>query len=178
MKDDHLELTDRERRAIEALGRELDREFGGAFGDPIAASELSLGSPAGAVRPKPKIGLHVALAVGAGTLSAAVIVALTTLIAARGPAPLGDGSPSTKTAPSSARAAAPVLARSTAAGKPTVGERRGKPETTAFLTAPARRSEAERGRRENARSAGRPVAPGPLMVSVALRSSPPLFQGP
>jgi len=89
MKEDDLDLTDREKEAIEAIGRELDSEFGGADPGADAGRDGGVENLAPAVSPKRRAvaGLHVALAVGTGTLSAAVVMALTTLIAPSGLAP-------------------------------------------------------------------------------------------
>src|SRR5262249_36611262 len=71
MRDEYLELTDPERRAIEAIGRQLEREFSAAPGPQDAARGRGLALAVAAAPAKPRVaGLHVALAVGSGTLFA------------------------------------------------------------------------------------------------------------
>jgi len=111
MKEDDLDLTDREKEAIEAIGRELDREFGGADPDADAGRDGGVENLAPAVSPKPHAvaALHVALAVGTGTLS--VVLALTTLIAPSGLAPATHEPSPGNLAPFGARAPTPPARR-------------------------------------------------------------------
>ena len=82
---DEPKLTDEDKRAIEAIRLELDREFGPPWPDaaPPAGSELApppRSSIAAASGARPSRGLRLALGAGITTLAAAVVAAVVSLV--------------------------------------------------------------------------------------------------
>jgi len=84
MKEDGPELSDKDRRAIEAIRRELDLEFGDVWDEAQIHPERSK---------RRKTGRHTGLVVGLGILAVVTLVAATAFVASRVPAPVPDGHP-------------------------------------------------------------------------------------
>jgi hypothetical protein len=80
MKDDDQHLSHGERRAIDAIGQQLDREFGGTSAD--ASRDPS--GPASVEEPtRARHWLRTALAIGAGTVALVALVAVTAVVATK-----------------------------------------------------------------------------------------------
>ena len=82
---DEPELSEQDKRAIEAIRLELDREFGPPWPDaaPPAGGELAPPARSAIVTPtraRPSKGLRLALGAGITTLAAAVVAAVVTLV--------------------------------------------------------------------------------------------------
>jgi hypothetical protein len=84
MKEDGPELSDQDKRAIEAIRRELDREFGDVWDEAPIHPERSK---------RRKAGRHTGLVVGLGILAVVTLVAATAFVASRVPAPVPYGHP-------------------------------------------------------------------------------------
>jgi len=80
MKEDGPELSDQDKRAIEAIRRELDREFGDVWDE----------AP---IHPERSKRRHKGLVVGVGILAVVTLVAATAFVASRVPAPVPYGDP-------------------------------------------------------------------------------------
>ena len=82
---DEPELTEQDKRAIEAIRLELDREFGPLWPDAAPPADGPLAPPArssiaGASSARPSRGLRLALGAGIATLAAAVVAAVVSLV--------------------------------------------------------------------------------------------------
>ena len=99
MKDDGPELSDREKQAIEAIRRELDREFGDGVPEP---SNDSRGGAPEEPPNRTRSGPRTVLLVGAGILGLATLVAATAGVVSKIMAP--DPSVSLRGNPSTPRA--------------------------------------------------------------------------
>ena len=84
MKEDGPELSDQDKRAIEGIRRELDREFGDVWDEAPIHPERSK---------RRKTGRHTGLVVGLGILAVVTLVAATAFVASRVPAPVPYGHP-------------------------------------------------------------------------------------
>jgi len=101
MKDDGPELSDRDKQAIAAIRRELDREFGDGVPEP--SNDSGGGAPAEPAK-RARSGPRTVLLVGAGILGLATLVAVTAGVVSKIMAP--DPSVSLRGSPSTPRARA------------------------------------------------------------------------
>ena len=124
MKEDEPQLSDQEKRAIEAIRRELDREFGDE-------NERSTSPPERPVRRETR--RHTGLAVGLGILVVvAIAIAAAAVVASRVLAPvpyanLREGAAISRVDPQSGSGSTPLIERGSDAG----------PGATNFTASPA-----------------------------------------
>jgi len=110
MDDPEPDLSPSEREAIDAIRRDLDREFGGPR---IEAPTTALAILEPSAPPRESTGLTVALALGAGTLLAASMMVLTAYTA-----PSGPRGPYASTAASAEAPARPASSADAASPRP------------------------------------------------------------
>jgi hypothetical protein len=166
---DEPPLTDQDRRAIEEIRRQLDRDLGPPFPERGASSGdlAAVGAPAAARRSGR--GLRLALGAGAVTLAAAVIGAFVSFVDLIGPS---ERSPVVASSPAPNAISIPPLDPPPApAGEANIRESAGT-EGRAMAKSP------QRGVPRGARAATRPAGcpPPPPQASCAVRS--PVDAGP